>query len=137
NKKGPLDTGEAAIMQRHPVTGCEICKRLRSIAGVIPLVRHHHEKLDGSGYPDGLRGDEISISARIMAVTDIYDACTSNRAYRDAMSGAEACELLDAEAAAGKLDRDLVDLFFSKVLPYAGADGAPLVQDGDEPPATA
>jgi len=137
NKKGPLNADEAAIMERHPVTGCEICKHLRSIAGVLPLVRHHHEKLDGSGYPDGVRGDEISISARIMAVTDIYDACTSNRAYRDAMNDDEACSLLDAEAVAGKLDRDLVDLFISKVLPHAGPDGAPLVQDGDEPPATA
>jgi putative two-component system response regulator len=124
NKQGPLSPEEAAIMERHPIIGCEICQSLRSIAGVLPLVRHHHEKLDGSGYPDGVQGDDISVSARIMAITDIYDACTSNRAYRHAMSGDQAIDLLRREAVQGKLDSDLVRMFVDQVLPEAHA--APL-----------
>jgi len=116
NKPGPLTDEEFAVMKRHPVTGYEICAPLRSLAGALPLIRHHHEKLDGSGYPDGLRGDEISVSARIMAVTDIYDALTSNRAYRDAMTHDQAAGILRSEAAAGKLDTDLVEIFLDEVL---------------------
>jgi putative two-component system response regulator len=117
NKRGPLNPDEAAVMERHPVVGWEICKRLRSVAGVLPLVRHHHEKLDGTGYPDHLQGSQISVSARIMAITDIYDACTSNRSYRQAMTQQGACELLLAEAAVKKLDAELVNLFIAKVIP--------------------
>ncbi len=125
NKEGPLEPKEQAIMERHPVIGCEICQNLRSIAGVLPLVRHHHEKLDGSGYPDGIQGGDICVSARIMAVADIYDACTSHRSYRLAMSKDEACELLSCEANAGKLDADLVALFIDRVLPEENTDCPP------------
>jgi putative two-component system response regulator len=117
NKSGPLSPEEAAIMERHPVIGWEICQSLRSVAGVLPLVRHHHEKLDGSGYPDRLQGDAISVSARIMAIADIYDACTSHRSYRNAMTKDGACELLRSEAVVGKLDAELVRLFIDRVLP--------------------
>jgi putative two-component system response regulator len=116
NKPGPLTDDEFATMKRHPVIGHQICQPLRSLAGALPLIRHHHEKLDGSGYPDGLAGDDIPFSARIMAITDIYDALTSDRAYRKAMDHDRACEILRADAADGKLDRDLVELFITEVL---------------------
>jgi putative two-component system response regulator len=118
NKPGALTDEEFEIMKRHPVIGYEICEPLRSLAGALPLIRHHHEKLDGSGYPDGLSGDDISLPARIMAVTDIYDALTSDRAYRDAMSHGRAAEILRDEAAAGKLDADLVAIFLADVLTH-------------------
>jgi len=116
NKAGPLTPDEFEIMKRHPLIGFEICQPLRSLAGALPLIRHHHEKLDGSGYPDGLKGDEVPVSARIMAITDIYDALTSDRSYRAAMGPERATELLRADAAAGKLDPDLVALYINEIL---------------------
>jgi len=116
NKPGRLTDEEFDIMKRHPVIGHQICEPLNSLAGALPLIRHHHEKLDGSGYPDGLQGDEISVPARIMAISDIYDALTSNRAYRSAMSQEKAVSILREEAAAGKLDTDLVEMFIADVL---------------------
>ena len=124
NKPGRLTGDELAVMQQHPVIGYNICEPLKSLAGALPLIRHHHEKLDGSGYPDGLAGDDISLSARIMAVTDIYDALTSDRAYRKAMSHDEAAEILRGDADAGKLDRDLVESFLGQVVPEAVAEDA-------------
>jgi len=116
NKRGQLTAEEFAIMKRHPVIGYQICEPLKSLAGALPLIRHHHEKLDGSGYPDGLKGDEIPISARVMAITDIYDALTSHRAYRAAIAPDRAREMLRLDAAAGKLDADLVQIFLNEVL---------------------
>lgn len=115
NKPGPLTDEEFAVMQRHPVIGYEICLPLRSLAGALPVIRHHHEKLDGSGYPDGLKGDAIPVTARFMAIADIYDALTSDRAYRKAMPHGRACEILRADADAGKLDDKLVELFIREV----------------------
>jgi len=119
NKPGPLTPDEFEIMKRHPVVGYQICEPLRSLAGALPLIRHHHEKLDGSGYPDGLKGDQIITSARIMAITDIYDALTSDRSYRGAMDHAKACETLRGDAAAGKLDPDLVEMYIGGILAEA------------------
>ncbi|MFC1806072.1 HD domain-containing phosphohydrolase [Planctomycetota bacterium] len=116
NKPGRLTDEEFEVMKRHPVVGYEICEPLNSLAGALPLIRHHHEKLDGSGYPDGIGGEEISVAARIMAVTDIYDALTSDRAYRDAMPHDEAVAILRSDAAAGKLDADLVGTFLGEIL---------------------
>ena len=116
NKPGKLTDEEFEIMKRHPLIGYQICEPLKSLAGALPIIRHHHEKLDGSGYPDGLKGDEISVPARIMAITDIYDALTSDRAYRSAMTHERACEILRGDATAGKLDSDFVALFLNEVL---------------------
>jgi putative two-component system response regulator len=110
-KPGPLTPEERGTLQRHPVIGEEICRPLRSLAAVLPIIRHHHERLDGSGYPDGLSGDEIPQSARIMQVVDVYDALTSNRPYRSALSPKAALEILEAEARRGWLDEVVVRAF--------------------------
>ncbi len=90
HKPGPLTAEEREIMNKHPVIGEGILKPVRSLRRLCDAVRHHHEWLDGSGYPDGLKGDEISIEARILCVADVFDALTSDRPYRKAMSVEEA-----------------------------------------------
>ena len=80
----PRDAGE------HPVVGERICAPLKSFRSVLPIIRHHHEKFDGSGYPDGLKGEQIPLPARLFAVMDVFDALTSNRPYRPAWSKQEA-----------------------------------------------
>jgi putative two-component system response regulator len=109
NKKGPLDEEEWEIMRSHPVIGYKICKPLKATLGpALDIIRHHHEKLDGSGYPDGLVDKDIPIVARIMSVADFYDALTSDRPYRKAMSREKALSIINEEKDAGKLDRDVV-----------------------------
>ena len=81
---------------------------MKTLKPVLRIIRHHHERLDGSGYPDGLAGDEIAAPARIMAACDVYDALTSTRSYRDAMAHAEAMKILDEGVAAGHWDGKVV-----------------------------
>jgi putative two-component system response regulator len=110
NKPGPLDPEEWEIMKRHPVLGYNICLPLeKNLGSALEAIRYHHEKLDGSGYPDGLRGEEISAVARVMGVVDYFDALVTDRPYREAMSRAKALEILRKEAEEGKLDKDVVD----------------------------
>ena len=113
-KPGPLDAEERRIMQEHPVTGENICKPLKSLRRVLPVIRHHHEKMDGSGYPDGLRGEAIPLKARILQVADIFDALTTNRPYRGALPPEEALQTLFTEARNGWLDASVV-LKFSQI----------------------
>ncbi len=110
----PLDAEERRIMQEHPVTGENICKPLKSLRRILPVIRHHHEKMDGSGYPDGLRGEAIPLKARILQVADVYDALTTDRPYRGALSPEEALQTLFAEAGIGWLDASVV-LKFSQI----------------------
>lgn len=110
-KKGPLTDEEWAVMRSHPVKGEEICRPMNSLARVLPIIRSHHERWDGSGYPDGLRGEETPLAARLLQIADIYDALTTVRPYKDAFSSDEALEILDQEAARGWRDRDLVAIF--------------------------
>jgi len=110
-KKGPLDEKEWAIMKLHPVTGERICSPLRSFRLVLPIIRHHHEKLDGSGYPDGLKGEEIPLTARILQVTDIYDALITERPYRKAFSHEDAMRIMFEEAKRGWWDSGLIGEF--------------------------
>ena len=110
-KPGPLDATETQIMQEHPVIGEQICAPLKSLRPILPLIRHHHEKMDGSGYPDGLRGDAIPLNARILQVADIYDALTTDRPYRVALPHNEALSILFAEAENGWLDSAVVSKF--------------------------
>lgn len=107
-KPGPLDAEERRIMQRHPVVGEEICAPLKSLGRVLPIIRHHHERLDGTGYPDGLRGEEIPLTARILQVVDVYDALTMHRPYRRALSRQHALTVMNQEAQRGWLDPNLV-----------------------------
>jgi putative two-component system response regulator len=109
NKPGPLSPEEWEIMKKHTDIGFKICLPLKDNLGMaLSIVRHHHEKLDGTGYPDGLTGDQISMVARIMAVVDIYDALTTDRPYRKGMSQADAVKILDEEGQQGKLDLSVI-----------------------------
>jgi putative two-component system response regulator len=104
-----LNKEEFEMMKLHPEYGYNICLPLkRNLKQALDIVRHHHEKMDGSGYPDGLKGNEISIPARIMAVADIYDALTTDRPYRKAMPKDKALSILGQEADQGKLDEAVV-----------------------------
>ena len=96
-------------MKQHPEVGHRICLPLeRMLGAALLIIRHHHEKLDGSGYPDGLSGAEIPMAVRAMVVADVYDALISDRPYRDAMGQDEALALINEQTAAGKLDVDVV-----------------------------
>ena len=108
-KPGPLTLEERKIMEQHPIVGVRICEPLRSFRQVLPIIRHHHEKLDGSGYPDGLKGDEIPVTARIMTIVDIYDALTTERPYRSALSPTEAFSIMEKEAKMGWWDVRLIE----------------------------
>jgi putative two-component system response regulator len=110
-KRGPLTDSEWTVMRQHPVVGERICAPLRSFRLVLPIIRHHHEKLDGSGYPDGLKGDQIPVTARILQVTDIYDALTTDRPYRAALPQDVALEIMREEARRGWWDTALLDEF--------------------------
>lgn len=110
-KPGPLTAEETAVVHRHPIEGERICAPLKSLRRVLPLIRHHHERLDGSGYPDGLRGDAIPLAARVLQVVDIYDALTTDRPYREAYSQSQALATLYSEAEQGLLDPELVRIF--------------------------
>ena len=110
NKPGKLDEHEWEIMKSHPEIGYRICLPLKSTLGIaLDVVRHHHEKLDGSSYPDGLQGDQISLAARIMCVVDIYDALVTERPYRAAMPKQKAIDILEEEVKLGKLDGTVVN----------------------------
>ena len=108
---GPLTEEEWVIMRSHRTRGEEICRHLRSLRLVLPIIRNHHERFDGSGYPDGLRGTQIPLLARVMQISDIYDALTSRRSYKPAYSPAEALKTIREETARGWRDPQIVELF--------------------------
>jgi len=110
-KPGPLSADEAEVMRKHPVVGERICAPLRTFGLVLPIIRHHHEKHDGSGYPDGLRGGEIPLTAAILQLADVYDALTTDRPYRKASTQAVALKIMEEEATLGWWDREMFDAF--------------------------
>jgi len=110
-KPDRLTPQEFERMKEHTVIGDRLCGDLRALNHVRPIVRHHHERLDGSGYPDGLSGDAIPLLAQIIGVVDVFDAMTSTRAYRTALTPAEALEELDFEVKRGWRRPDLVEAF--------------------------
>ena len=114
HKVSPLNEKEMAEIKKHPVIGETILKPVRRFAALSDLVRHHQERLDGSGYPDGLKGDEIPLSARVLAVADVFDALTTNRPYRKAMSKNEAKDYLKKFAGV-QFDRRVVEAFLEIV----------------------
>lgn len=111
NKQGRLTAEETAIIQEHPVIGDKVIKPLHSLADVLPLIRWHHERIDGNGYPDGLRGDEIPFMVQLLSVADVYDALSSDRAYRSAMPHDQCLETMREDVKGGGLDYDLVEIF--------------------------
>lgn len=107
-KPGPLTPEERKIMEQHTIEGERICAPLRSFRHVLPIIRHHHEKRDGSGYPDGLKGEKIPLTARILQITDIYDALTTDRPYRKALPPEEAFAIMREEVKRGWWDPSLL-----------------------------
>lgn len=113
-KKGTnLTPEEWDIMKRHPIIGEDICRPLKSLRLVLPIIRNHHEHFNGSGYPDGLRGREIPLLARILQVVDVYDALRTARPYKPALSHEKAAITVREEARAGLWDEELVIAFFN------------------------
>jgi putative two-component system response regulator len=111
NKDGELTEDQWRVMRSHVVRGEEICRPMKSLAPVLPIIRHHHEKWDGTGYPDRLKGHNIPLLARILQIADVYDALSSERSYKRALPMEEACRQLEKEAAAGWRDPELVSIF--------------------------
>jgi putative two-component system response regulator len=117
-KKGKLTRDEYELMKQHPVIGDDLCRTVRLLDAVRPIVRHHHERLDGRGYPDGLAGDEIPLLARIVKVVDVFDALTTDRPYRKALTMDAALEIMRSDADAGWCEQELLEAFVD-VLPEA------------------
>ncbi len=113
-KKGNLSDNEFKVIQNHPMLGAEILSHIKQLKDIIPGVKHHHEKFDGSGYPEGLKGEEIPLIARIIAVADTFDAMTTNRPYRKGLSPKEALNELENKAGT-QFDERIVSAF-KKVL---------------------
>src|ERR1039458_5752370 len=110
-KPGTLTAEEWKLIREHSVVGERICAPLKSFRLVLPIIRHHHEKLDGSGYPDGLRGSAIPVTARVLQIVDVYDALTTVRPYKRAFSIPEALQTMKEEVAKGWWDPQIFDQF--------------------------
>ena len=107
-KPGPLDASERKIMEAHTIIGERICAPLKSFRNVLPIIRWHHEKQDGTGYPDHLKDGDIPLTARILQTVDIYDSLTTDRPYRRALSQEKALAIMWEETRRGWWDQDLV-----------------------------
>jgi putative two-component system response regulator len=130
-KPGKLSEEEWEIMRGHSVRGEEICRPLVSLRSVLPIIRHHHERWDGTGYPDKLSGTGIPLLARVLQVADIYDALTNPRPYKQAFTTARALQVLEQESARGWRDPEITGLFvrlhqrvLSKIAGYEPVGGA-------------
>lgn len=108
-KAGPLDPEELAMVRSHTLKGDELCRNLRSLQAVRPIIRHHHERLDGSGYPDRLRGDEVPLLAQIIGVVDVYDAVTTPRPYQQTLTPKQAIRILRDQVDRGWRQQYLVE----------------------------
>lgn len=112
-KPGKLTPEEWEVMQTHTTIGAALLKPLRTMQRVVPIVRHHHERWDGNGYPDGLGGEDIPLLARAFQLLDAFDALTSERPYKRAFTAEESCEILEKEATGGKWDPALLEEFLA------------------------
>ena len=125
NKPGRLSPEEWTDMHRHPVVGAELCQSMRTLDKVLPLIRNHHEKLDGSGYPDGLSGNDIPALVRIISVVDVYDALATKRSYKEPLSRDKCFEVLREEAAKGWWDQEIVETLARVTSPTPPGDSGP------------
>jgi len=124
-KPGQLTAGEFEVLKTHTIRGEEICRPFEKLASVLPLIRHHHERWDGSGYPEGLAGERIPVLARVLQLSDFFDVMTCYRPYRRSMSPREIVDVLKRDADQGRLDPDLASGFSDFILADAAASGAP------------
>jgi putative two-component system response regulator len=120
-KPGKLSAEEWVLMRTHSVRGEEICRPLRSLAQVLPIIRNHHERWDGTGYPDGLRGEKIPLLARVLQFADAFDALTTERPYKAAFPREEALEILMDESEKGWRDPQLTPKFIEMPFDKLGA----------------
>jgi putative two-component system response regulator len=133
-KPGPLDAAEWVIMRAHTTGGEEICKPMKTLAPVLPIIRNHHERWDGTGYPDGLAGEEIPLLARILQTADVYDALTTARSYKKAHSQEEAFRIMEEESARGWRDAELLALFRDICDNFPNEAGGAIAQNCAEAP---
>lgn len=110
-KSSALDQHEWNTMRQHPIVGEAICRRLRALEPVLPIIRSHHEKWDGTGYPDGLRGSDIPLLARVLQFADVYDALTVRRPYKPAYTPTKALAIMEEETARGWRDPEMMEAF--------------------------
>jgi putative two-component system response regulator len=132
-KKGPLTADEWVIMRTHTAKGVEICRGIKCLNPVLPIIRSHHERWDGTGYPDGLVGDKIPLLARVMQFADIYDALMSERSYKPPMSSDRALHIMQEETHGGWHDPEMMPLFMRlrhDILRETAANNAHRWQDG-------
>jgi putative two-component system response regulator len=128
-KTGPLTPRERALFHQHPRVGCDICAPLKPLGPVLPIIRHHKEHFDGTGYPDGLRGPEIPLKAQIVGIVDVYSALTNDRPFRRAKTHNEAIEILRDRAKHGMHDPELIEKFCNAVdAPQQLLDGPDAAQ---------
>jgi putative two-component system response regulator len=114
HKESSLTDDEYTLMKQHTIIGDRLCGEMRSLRLVRPIIRHHHEFLDGSGYPDGLKGDAVPLLAQVVSIVDLYDAVTTDRPYRAARPPEVAFSELTGEAARGLRRTDLVEQFIAR-----------------------
>jgi len=134
NKAGRLTEEERATMEQHPVRGAALLQRYRDFVRGVAVVRHHHERWDGTGYPDGLAGMDIPFGARVIAVADSYDAMTSDRPYRTGMPIPKAAAIL-REGRGAQWDATIVDAFLRTIADHQGqAETFPLQLVPPAPP---
>lgn len=126
-KPGKLTPDEFEMMKRHTDIGDTLCAPLQSLRRVRPIIRHHHERVDGSGYPCGLKGDDVPTLAQIVGICDVYDALTSDRPYRPALSDAEAVEWLLKDTRAGKFTPRFVEAFLDVTATRRGTTAEPVI----------
>jgi putative two-component system response regulator len=119
NKPGPLTEEEADLIKTHAVLGEEICKPLVSMKKILPAIRHHHERWDGQGFPDGLAGHAIPLIARVLSIVDSFDAMVSVRPYRDKKSMRKTLEIMQLEQFNGQWDSELLIYFIEMMTPLA------------------
>src|SRR5947209_6422821 len=115
HKPAPLNGRERAIINEHPILGECLCSPVPSLAPALPIIRHHHERFDGSGYPDHLCGEQIPLIARITQIVDIFDALTTTRPYKPAWTAEQSLRTMRAEAERGWIDRRLLREFDSYI----------------------
>jgi putative two-component system response regulator len=133
DKPGQLTEEEFDTIRAHPLTGVRIVERLTSMREALPLIRSHHERLDGKGYPDGLKGDEIPFLVRLLSVCDIYDSLSSDRPYRSSIPHDECLRIMVDNAQGGGLDLGLVRLF-ERIMPSRPPRQAPELRRADAAP---